>query len=50
MRGFTAALLGKASGLDTNAPKYRNVADLKNVIDATTDANGNRTAVTLDLT
>lgn len=50
MRGFIAALLGKASGLDTNAPKYRDIADSKNVIDATTDANGNRTAVTLDLT
>jgi hypothetical protein len=50
MRGFIAALLGKASGLDTNAPKYRDVADTKNVISATTDASGNRTAVTLDLT
>lgn len=50
MRGFLAALLGKASGLDTNAPKYRNLADTKNVIDATTDANGNRSSVTLDLT
>lgn len=50
MRGFIAAMLGKASGLDTNAPKYRNIADTKNVIDATTDENGNRTSVTLDLT
>ena len=50
MRGFIAALLGKASGLDLNAPKYRNIADTKNVIDATTDASGNRSAVTLDLT
>ena len=49
MRGFIAALLGKASGLPT-APKYRNVADSKNVIDATTDTDGNRTTVTLDLT
>ena len=49
MRGFIAAMLGKASGLPT-APKYRNIADTKNVIDATTDADGNRTAVTLDLT
>lgn len=49
MRGFIAAMLGKASGLDTNAPKYRNIADNKDVISATTDANGNRTAVTLDL-
>jgi hypothetical protein len=44
------ACLGKASGLDTNAPKYRDIADTKNVISATTDASGNRTAVTLDLT
>jgi hypothetical protein len=50
MRGFVAALLGKASGLDFNAPVYRNIADTKNVISATTDASGNRTAVTLDLT
>src|SRR3990167_913504 len=50
MRGIMAAMLGKASGLDTNAPKYRDIGDSKNVIDATTDADGNRTAVTLDLT
>ncbi len=50
MRGFIAAMLGKASGLEVLAPKYRNIADTKNVIDATTDADGNRTAVTLDLT
>ena len=49
MRGFIAAMLGKASGLPT-APKYRNIADTRNVIDATTDSDGNRTAVTLDLT
>lgn len=49
MRGFMAALLGKASGLPT-APKYRNIGDTVNVIDATTDSDGNRTAVTLDLT
>ena len=48
MRGFMAALLGKASGLPT-APKYRDIADAKNVIDAVTDTDGNRTAVTLDL-
>jgi hypothetical protein len=50
VRGFIAALLGKASGLDANAPIYRDIADTKNVISATTDANGNRTSVTLDLT
>lgn len=50
MRGFIAVLLGKASGLDTNAPKYRDIADSKDVISATTDASGNRSAVTRDLT
>ncbi|MDO8707018.1 MAG: hypothetical protein Q7J84_18985 [Sulfuricaulis sp.] len=49
MRGFIAAILGKSSGLPT-APKYRNIADSKDVISATTDTDGNRTAVTLDLT
>lgn len=49
MRGFIAAMLGKASGLPT-APVYRNIADTKNVITATTTTDGNRTAVTLDLT
>lgn len=50
MRGLAAAMLGKASGLETTNAKYRNIADSKNVIDATVDADGNRTAVTLDLT
>lgn len=49
MRGYIAALLGKSNGLPT-APKYRDVADTKNVIDATTDTDGNRSSVTLDLT
>lgn len=50
MRGFTAALLGKASGLATTNAKYRNIGDSKNVIDATVDSDGNRSAITLDLT
>jgi len=50
MRGFSAVLMGKSSGHDTNTPKYRDLDDTKNVIDATTDSNGNRTAVTRDLT
>lgn len=49
MRGFLAAMLGKASGLNTTTAVYRNVADSKDVITATVDADGNRTAVTLDL-
>jgi hypothetical protein len=40
---------GKASGLDSNAPVYRNLGDTLNRISATTDASGNRTAVTLNL-
>jgi len=50
MRGFAAALLAKLSGADANAPVFRDVADAKNRITATTDASGNRTAVALDLT
>lgn len=49
-RGFFAALLGISSGHESGAPKYRDIADTKDRIDATTDANGNRTAVTTDLT
>jgi hypothetical protein len=52
IRGFVAALLGKSSGHSSTGaslPKYRNVADTKDVISASTDASGNRTSVTLDL-
>jgi hypothetical protein len=49
-RGVAAALLGKVSGMDGNAPVFRDIADSKDVIDATTDSDGNRTAITLDLT
>jgi hypothetical protein len=41
-------LLGKASGLDSTTAKFRNLTDSKDRIIATVDANGNRTAVTLD--
>jgi hypothetical protein len=41
---------GKASGLETTTAVYRDSADTKDRITATVDANGNRTAVTLDLT
>lgn len=44
-----AALGGKVSGMDSNSPVFRNAADTANAISATTDANGNRTAVTLTL-
>lgn len=48
LRIILAALAGKASGLDTTSVVFRNVADTKDRITATVDANGNRTAVTLD--
>jgi len=47
MRIMSAALAGKASGLATNAPVFRDINDTKDRITATTDASGNRTAVTL---
>jgi hypothetical protein len=50
LRGVASALLGKLSGADLNSPIFRDVGDTKNVITATTDASGNRIAVTLDLT
>ena len=43
-----AALAGKSTDMESNAPKFRNQADDADVISATTDANGNRTAVTLN--
>lgn len=49
VRGFAAVLLGKASGLDTTTATYRNIADGKDVVEATVDEHGNRTAVSLDL-
>jgi hypothetical protein len=50
LRLIAAGIGGKCSGADMNAPVYRNLNDDKNVISATTDTNGNRTAVTRDLT
>jgi hypothetical protein len=45
---IAAVLLGKASGLDTTTAIYRAVDDSKDRITATVDADGNRSAVTLD--
>lgn len=50
MRLCIAAMGGKASGLDTTTAIYRDSTDTIDRITATVDANGNRTAVTLDLT
>lgn len=49
LRGFASALLGKASGLNTATAKYRDLADTKDRISGTVDVDGNRAAVTLDL-
>lgn len=49
MKAFMAALAGKASGAATTTMTFRNVADDTDVIVATVDANGNRTAITLTL-
>lgn len=48
-RLMMAALGGKASGLGGTSPVYRDTGDSKNRISATTDADGNRSAITLDL-
>ena len=48
IRIFASALLGKVSGMGTNAPIFRNVTDTKARITATTDSIGNRTVITLD--
>lgn len=50
MRGFAAAMFGKASGLDTTNPKYRDPSDSKDRINAVVDTSGDRTQVILDLT
>jgi len=39
-------LLGKVSGMESNAPVFRNLGDSANGVSATTDANGNRSSVT----
>jgi hypothetical protein len=50
LRIVTAALAGKISGAETTTVTIRNAqADDKNRITATVDANGNRTAVVLDV-
>lgn len=48
-RLWNAALAGKASGLGTTSATFRDLADTKNRIVATVDADGNRSAVTRDL-
>lgn len=50
LRGFAAALLAKLSGGGTTTNTFRDIGDTKNRITATVDSNGNRTAITTDLT
>lgn len=50
VRLANSALGGKASGLETTSAVFRDLADTKDRITATVDADGNRTAVTRDLT
>lgn len=45
---MAAAILGKASGLETTTAVYRSVDDTVDRITATVDADGNRSAVTYD--
>lgn len=50
LRGISAATLGELSGAATTTITIRSADDTKDVVIATVDANGNRSAVTLDLT
>lgn len=50
VRLMLASLTGKATGGGTSTVNFRDVGDTKNRIVMTTDANGNRTAVTRDAT
>lgn len=50
LRLANAALGGKASGLGTSTAVFRDLGDTKDRITATVDADGNRSAVTRDLT
>ena len=50
VRGMFAALCNKLSGSATTTVVIRDVADTKNRVTATCDGNGDRTAVTTDLT
>lgn len=50
MKLMASAILGKASGMATTTAVFRAVDDSKTRITATVDADGNRSAVTLDAT
>lgn len=50
MRLIASVLFGKSSGGGTTNPKFRDLADTKDRIDATVDVSGNRSSVTRDAT
>jgi hypothetical protein len=50
LRATLAALAGKVTGMSSNAPVFRAADDSKDRITATTDVDGNRSAVSLNLT
>ena len=50
LRAILSAAAGKAAGLGGTTATFRDTSDTKNRITATVDADGNRTAVSLDLT
>lgn len=50
LRGYSSALLAKLSGGGTATEVFRDIDDSKDRITATVDEDGNRTAITLDLT
>jgi hypothetical protein len=50
MRLLLSVLAGKASGLGTTTAVFRDMADSKDRVTATVDADGNRSAVTRDAT
>lgn len=50
LRVILAVLAGKVSGMNSLTPVFRDINDTKNRVTASTDASGNRTSVTLDVT
>jgi hypothetical protein len=50
MRALAATHMGLSTGHETNTPRYRDIADTKNVIDAVIDDHGNRLTIIRDLT
>lgn len=50
LRGLSASMIGKLSGAATTTVTIRSADDTKDVVVATVDADGNRSAITLDLT